>query len=264
MTRATLRLGAAVVVLYAVVAVATGQVAPGRLRPLFDGFASHPGVYNWVKPPKEFAEGNVAPQAAGQARIAFAATGSTPVLAETPDGQAMVSLPPGAVPPHPSAAAATVDLLPVDSNTLGALPAGLRPEGNAYRVTIAYLPSGDRVPRVTTPGRVGVTSEAASDTLLFSVDGRSWSPLEAQPIAGGRGLTGPFTEPGYVVPAGRGARRAASFGQGPPVVLFVVAAAVPLILGYLLLGRRRGTAAPPPSRGGRGRPAAKKPQKKRR
>lgn len=50
--------------------------ALGRLRPLFDGFGSHPGLYNWVKPPKEFAEGNRPPDT-GQARIAFGGTALT-------------------------------------------------------------------------------------------------------------------------------------------------------------------------------------------
>jgi hypothetical protein len=234
------RLGPALLVVYVVVAVATAQLAPGRLRPLFDGFGSHPGVYNWLRPPKEFAEGNGRPDLA-QARIAIGATGSSPVIAETPDGQAMAALPPAAVPPQPPDSAATLRVDPVDSTTLGPLPPGLRAEGNAYRIRIAYLPSDAEVRTVTAPGRVGVTSEVEATTLLFSADGQSWRPVEqAQPIMANKGFTAPLTDAGYFLAAGPGAPRAAAAeGDGPPVALFVVAAAVPLILGFLLLGRRR-------------------------
>ena len=55
------RLGAALVALYVVMAAATATWAPGRLRPLFDGFGSHPGQYNWVNPPREYVDGNAPP-----------------------------------------------------------------------------------------------------------------------------------------------------------------------------------------------------------
>lgn len=88
-------------------------------------------------------------------------------------------------------------------------------------------------------GTVGVTSEVASDTLLFSTDGRSWRQVEGSPLANANGLAGQFTEAGYYLAAAKGEPRAAASGTGAPVALFVVAAVVPLILGYLLLGRRR-------------------------
>ena len=242
MTRPALRSGAALVMVYVAVALATASWAPGRLRPLFDGFGSHPGVYNWVKPPAEFAEGNVAPEAA-QARVAINTGGSAAVLeATTPDAQAGVSLPPASVPPHRSDTAVRLEVRPVDSGTLGPLPPGLRAEGNAYQMTVTYIPSETQVTTTAAPGILGVTSEVASDTLLFSADGRSWRPVEATPISGSPGLTGPFTETGYYLPAGRGEpRAAAASGTGTPVALLAVAAAVPLLLGYLLLGRRHRT-----------------------
>lgn len=241
--RSSLGRGTALLAVYVAVAVATAQWAPGRMRPLFDGFASHPGAYNWVKPPKEFAEGNRPPDSA-QARIAFEGGASTPAQADPPDGQATASVPAGALPAHGSDGAATLDLRPVDPATLGPLPPGLRAEGNAYQVSISYLPSRDPATAITAPGRVGVMSDAASDTLLFSSDGRSWRPVDGQPIANQKGFLAPLTELGYFLAAGGGEPRALeSGGGGVPVVLLVAAAGVPLILGYLLLGRRR-TAAP--------------------
>jgi hypothetical protein len=257
MSRRSLRFGTAAVVVYVGMALVTALWAPGRMRPLFDGFASHPGVYNWVKPPKEFAEGNRPPDA-GQARINFGADGSTAATADTPDGQATASVPAGGLPPHPSDQAATIDLRPVDAGTLGALPAGLRPEGNAYSVTISYLPSGAQVPSITAPGRVGVMSDEASDTLLFSADGTTWRRIEGQPIANARGFLAPLTELGYYLAAGGGPPRAAASGGGPPILLFVLGAAVPLALGYLLLGRRRSSrsaATARPAAGGTSKPA---------
>jgi hypothetical protein len=234
-----LRLGAALVVLYTVVALATGSWAPGRLRPLFDGFASHGGSYGWVKPPKELAKGNRPPDS-GQARISFGAQGSAPADAETPDGQVMASIPAGAVPRHPFDAAARLEVRPLDSATLGPLPAGLRPESNAYQVTIAFLPTGDLVPGLATPGTVGLTAAAPADTLLFAADGRTWREVEAKPLNRANALTGPFTQTGYYLAASHAPPRSTgSSGGGAPVGLFVVAAAVPLVLGYLLLGRRR-------------------------
>lgn len=254
--------GLALVALYVVVAVATASTGPGRLRPLFDGFGTHPGEYNWVKPPKEFAEGNRPPESA-QARIALGSGGSSPVVAETPDGQVMVSLPQGAVPPHESDSAAILDVRPYDATSLGPLPAGLRPEGNAYRATIAYLTSKAEVATVTVPGKVGVTAEVQPGTLLFSPDGTSWRPVEAQPLtAPAKGFTATFTEAGYYLPAGPGEPRPAASSGGPPVALFVVAAAVPLILGYLLLVRRRPAGAPVNARPTTRRPPPKKQQKK--
>ncbi len=240
MTRRPLHLGGALVVLYAVVALATGSWAPGQLRPLFDGFASHPGgVYAWITPPKEFAKGNRPPDSA-QARIAFAGGGSAAVVAETPDGQVMASLPAAAVAPHPFDASARLEVRPLDSTTLGPLPAGLRPESNAYQVTIAFLPTGDLVAGLAAAGTVGLTAAAPADTLLFAADGRTWRQVEAKPLNKANAVTAPLSQTGYYLAASRNPPRAAGApGGGAPVALFVVAAAVPLILGYLLLGRRR-------------------------
>lgn len=250
MTRASVRFGIAFGVLYAAVAVATAAWGPGPLRPLFDGFASHPGAYSWVKPPKEFAEGNRPPEP-GQARVAFSATGSSAATADTADGQATASAPAGAIPPQGSDGAATIDLRPVDPTTLGALPAGLRAEGNAYQVSITYLPSKAQAQRLTAPGVVGVLSEAPSTTLLHSADGQAWRSIEGRPVAGGKGFTAPLTDLGYYLAAGQGEPRPFESSGGVPVALLVVAAVVPLLLGGLLLSRRRAA--------GTGRPAAARP-----
>jgi hypothetical protein len=252
--RATVATGALLVVAYVAVALATDAWAPVRLRPLFDGFASHPGTYRWIKPPEEFAQGNLAPEAA-QARVAFDGGTSRAVLAETFDGQAMASVPAGAVPPHQSDTAALVDVTPLDPSTLGPLPPGLRPEGNAYRVSVTYVPSDAALQALSSPGVAGVTSREVSDTLLFSTDGRTWRPAEGKPVAGGRGFTGALTETGYFMAAGRGEPRPLVTSKGGvPVALLLVGAAVPLVLAYLFLSRRRQGEATPSKRSATSRP----------
>lgn len=248
------------VALYLVVAAATTSWAPGRLRPLFDGFGSHPGQYNWVSPPREFAEGNQKPESAS-GDLRFDGAGSTAMSTGPGDGQATVSLAPGVVAPHPPDTEGAVSLTPVDPAKLGPLPAGLRPEGNAYRVEIEYA-SGLKVVALATPGTIGLTSAAPADTLLYSAAGTTWETLAGQPLPTNNGITGPLAATGYYLAAAKGALREAgssSSGSSPggKVVLIIVGAlAVPAALAWLLRSRRR----PAPSRarpaGGRARPGA--------
>lgn len=236
-------IGAAVVALYVVVAAATTSWAPGRLRPLFDGFGSHPGQYNWVNPPREFAEGNQRPDTA-QAGVTFDVGGSAGAGASTQDGQALATIAPGSLPPHAPDSSARIDVRPVDTARLGSLPAGLRAEGNAYQVSIAYLPSRAPVTSLAEPGTVGLTAAAPADVLLFSTDGKGWHRKEAQPIPQGNGLTGQLSETGYYLAAAEGEPRAAAgstsgSGSSGTVLLVLAGVAVPLVLAWLLLSRRR-------------------------
>ena len=65
----------------------------------------------------------------------------------------------GSVPASPPDTGVTVKLQPVDSGTLGPLPAGLRPISNAYHVTIVYTPS--QKPLTTLPVSVPVSCAAS-------------------------------------------------------------------------------------------------------
>lgn len=254
MTRSA-RVGALLVAVYVVVAAATTTWAPGRIRPLFDGFGSHPGQYNWVNPPREFAEGNQKPESA-EAEVAFDAAGSLAASAGPGDGQVAVAMEPGTLAAHPSDTTAMLTLTPVDPGTLGPLPAGLRPEGNAYRVDIAYE-SGDPVIALEKPGSVGLTSAAPAGTLLYSLDGRSWESRQGTPLATNNGITGPFAATGYYLAAAEGAPRAigggAGSGSGGTVVLVVAVLVVPVAFAWLLLSRRRPRAAAGRSKGGQAR-----------
>lgn len=260
-TARTAGLGAALLVVYVVVAAATSTWAPGRMRPLFDGFGSHPGQYNWVNPPREFAEGNQRPESA-RTEVEFDGAASAAASAAGSDGQALAALVPGALAANGPDTGATLRLEPVDPGRLGALPAGLRAEGNAYLVAIDYEPSGTDVTTLATPGTVGLTSAAPADTLLYSPDGRAWVTRPAKPLTGNNGLTGPLDAAGYYLAASHGEPRAlggSGSGSGAGVVLVLLALAVPVALAWLLLSRRRpgartGQKGPPP-RGARRPPA---------
>jgi hypothetical protein len=212
--RTAVRTGACAVAAYVVVAVATTWWSPGGMRPLFDGFGSHPGEYLWVDPPERFAEGNRPPEPA-QATLRLAADGSAPGTATPPDGQALAQLQSKAVAPHPPDESARLDVVSVAAGTLGALPGALEPQGNAYRITLTYQPSGTPVDRLGVPGTVGLTSAAPATTLLYSADGQVWERKESSPLARGNGLTGALEAPGYYLAAGRTSHGRAS-STAPP------------------------------------------------
>lgn len=261
------RIGGTLVALYIVAAAATTFWAPGRLRPLFDGFGSHPGQYNWVNPPKEFAEGNERPDTA-EANVTFGADGSDGAGVSTQDGQALVTLAQGSLPSRPPDSSAKIDVRPVDSARLGALPAGLRAEGNAYQVSIAYLSSQAAVTSLAKPGTVGLTAAAPANVLLFSVDGKRWQRKQSQPIPQGNGLTAALNDTGYYLAAAEAPARGAGgstsgSGSSGTVVLVLAGATVPLVLAWLLLSRRRTvTAGSGRGASGRARPGtARGPRK---
>ena len=243
-TRRDLRTGAWLVAAYVAVALATATWAPGGMRPLFDGFGSHPGQYNWVEPPKEFAEGNQAPESAEAGIVLSGPDGSGPASASPPDGQVLATVVPKAVPPRPPDEAATLDVRPVDAGTLAPLPVGLRAEGNAYRVTVTYRPSDTPLAKLDQPGTVGLTSVAPADVLLFSADGRNWERRPGTPLTQGNGITGVLLDTGYYLAVSEGPPReaASTGGGGVPAVLLAGAAAVPLAAAWLLLGKRRQSA----------------------
>jgi len=233
--RRPLLVGIVAVAAYLVVAVAT-LGGGAHVRPLFDGFAPPP-PYRWVNPPKAFASTNVKPTPE-TVEAPLGANGSAIRGIATGDGQFVLSLPEGAVPPRAGEATARIDVAPLDPATLGPLPAGLRTDGNAYRATVTYRPSAQPVATLVRRGSLQMTVPEPSEVLLFSPDGRAWTQLTT------RNLTGPvtpestFDQPGYYLGALPKSAAEATSGGGSGTADKVVAVAVitvVLVLGLWLL-----------------------------
>jgi hypothetical protein len=242
--------GPAVAGLYLLMALITPHLSGRPLRPLFDGFAP-PQPYAWVNPPPEFAKDNRKPADAGQ-DVNLGPDGSVASNTTTADGQAIAGLDAGSAPAHSPDNAVRVQVTPVDPATLGPLPAGLRPEGNAYRITLTYQPSGQAVGPLAKPGTVALTAAAPAATLLFSVDGRTWQDANGRPFGDNNGLFAQLSAPGYFLATSHNPARSAAGaggGGGSGGVILAVGGAVVVVVGALagvLVSRRRRRPAPKP------------------
>ncbi len=233
--RRPLLLGGLAVGVYLIVAVAT-MGGGGRVRPLFDGFAPPP-PYRWVHPPKEFEAGNTKPTPA-TVDVPLGADGSAVRGIATDDGQFVLSLPESAIAAREGETAVKVDVEPLDPATLGPMPPGLRTDGNAYRASMAYQPSGQAVtPPLAKPGSLVVTVPEATQVLLFSTDGRSWTRLNARNLGGPTNPDTSFDQPGYylgAIPTSSDTSTSGSSGTGDRVVAVAVITVV-LALGLWFL-----------------------------
>jgi hypothetical protein len=216
--------GAGLAVAYVVVALATGWFAGRPARPLFDGFAPPPN-YDWVNPPPGAARGGPKP-AAATVDAPLAGGGSASATAATSDGQATATIEAGAVPAHPPDTGVRLHVAPLDPATLGPLPPGLRPESNAYQVTVTALPSGSPVDALARPGTIALTAAAPASALLYSRDGTSWTETTARPFGTDHGLFAELTAPGYFVATSRNAPRKAPAVSATARVLLAVAVAL--------------------------------------
>ncbi|MDP1805974.1 MAG: hypothetical protein Q8K72_12455, partial [Acidimicrobiales bacterium] len=186
MTRPVAWAGAGLVLLYVVVAAMTAQLSSRPVLPLFNGFAP-PTPYAWVNPPPELAGDNVVPKPV-ERDVSLAADGVAATNAATDDAQAIVGLDMGSVAASPPDTAVKVRIIPEDAGALGALPAGLRAVSNAYRVEMAYVPSGTSVERLAVPGTVALTAAETGDRMLFSPDGQAWQEVTFRPYGQDHGV----------------------------------------------------------------------------
>jgi hypothetical protein len=231
-----LAVGVALVFSYVVIVAVTG--ATGRhVRPLYEGIGGPP-PYQWVHPPPAFASSNVKPRPI-ESRISLGPGGSPLTGTGTPDAQLVLSLAQGAIPPHEGDVEATVRISPLDPAILGRLPSGLRADGNAYRVELAYQPSAQAVDAVASPGNILLTMPEPSQGLLFSSDGRRWQRLTTQHVTGAAQVGAPFSQAGYYLGAASSpppSRSGGGTSTGWIIAMGVLIAALTLALG---LGVRR-------------------------
>jgi hypothetical protein len=261
-----LRAGAALALLYVVVAVATSELSSRPVLPLFDGFAP-PVPYNWVNPPPDRARDNVPPKPA-EREFPLVAEGSPAANASTDDAQAIVGLDKGSVPPHSSDTGLVVKVVPFDAGTLGPLPPGLRVVSNAYQVSISYVPSQTPVSQLAMKGTMAMTAAEAGDKMLFSADGQTWEERPSQAFGQDHGLFTELDRLGwFVIATSAPAPSGSGGGSGPlRVVLLVLAGVAPIVGAVLVLRLPSPVPAAPAGRARRGgrRPTAKKPVKRRR
>ena len=175
MTRRAAATGLALAAVLVIVVLA-GR-GPG-VRPLFDGFAPIP-EYRFVAPPPAFAAGNHRPEGA-TIRIPITPRGSAARGVSTPDGQAVISLGAGAVPTHGADTAVRLTVTPRDGARLAPLPDGLRPNGNAYAITLHYEPSGAPVTSLARPGTLVLEVPEVSTGMFRSPPGRTWRAIDSR------------------------------------------------------------------------------------
>jgi hypothetical protein len=234
--RRRLGTGAAIGALYALVAIITIQSSDSHVRPLFEGIGPNT-PYQWVTPPKAFAAGNVKPHP-NATPVTLGPTGNPLAGAGSTDGQIVLNLSEGAIPPHPPDDNVTVRLIPVDPGTLAKTPSELRSNGNAYKVEFSYQPSGEGITGLTKPGNVILTVPEPAQGLLFSPDGQTWEKLESQDLGGVGTVGGAFTRAGYYLgatssftsPPGDGGGGSSSIGG--IVVVGVLTVSLAFLLGF--------------------------------
>jgi hypothetical protein len=248
-----LRAGLALAGLYAAVVALTGLWAGHPVRPLFDG-VGNTTPYRWVKPPWYVGSANIK-AVPSHTDIPFD-DGTSPLTGvNSDDSQIILNLPRGALPPHEGDTAVRATFTPLDPKKLAKPPKGMRPDGNAYRVDMAYQPSGMPVRQMTTSGNVVMVVPDEADKMLFSLDGKSWDELPTHMLGDPNTVGSAFNKPGYYLVGtalpeftdpnkGKGTKRVVG------IVLVVVAAV--LLLGYvgpMALRRSRAAQAGPPGRG---------------
>jgi hypothetical protein len=240
-----LSVGLALVSVYLGGTLLTARLTGRPARVLYDGFAP-PVPYQWVNPPRELRSGNVVP-APKVERVELGPDGSPRRSVSSADGQLVLNLAAGAVAPAGDQTAATFTLTPLDPAGLAALPR-LAADGNAYRVDVAYEPSGQIVDSFASPVNVLFVVPQPADTLFASADGQAWQPLETSAISS-TSSAAPAGRPGYFL-AGAAETLPAGGGQPSDVARTVAAVAVTALLAVALwfapvlvnrLPRRRGS-----------------------
>ncbi len=165
----------------AYLAIAIGLAGNGPVLPLYDTGPLPVEPYRWVKPPSEFAAGNVSPEGTKQ-EVAMTDIGTVAAQVITPDGQAVIALREGSFSPRLGEIAVLVEIRPVDPATFGEPPAEVGYDGNAYGITATYAKEGAPA-ALANPATVILRSALGGTRLLRHQDGVGWIEVSAQPVA---------------------------------------------------------------------------------
>ncbi|MEX2555771.1 MAG: hypothetical protein WEB06_09075 [Actinomycetota bacterium] len=161
--------------------IAIGLAGNGPVLPLYDSGPLPIEPYRWVKPPPEFATGNIPPEGTKQ-EAAMTDIGTVAAQVITPEGQAVIALREGSFTPRLGEIAVLVEIRPLDPATFGEPPEGVRYDGNAYRITATYAKEGAPA-ALANPGTVILRSALGGTRLLRHQEGEGWIEISAQPVA---------------------------------------------------------------------------------
>lgn len=231
--------GSLVVIAYLAAVTWTGPWSlPTHL--LYDGYTPPP-PYRWVHPPDAVARSNQPPQP-GSGVAELTPSGSAPASIATGDEQAVLVVPRSAIAPRQGEPSVEIRIDPLDPATVAPAPAGLRYDGNAYRITAIYTVSHQPAPLIA-PVNVVLRYATGANTILRSA-GSSWVPLSPSTLPITFQVYGPTNDLGTFVAA-------APPPHGPPlavwayrivtILLWLVAAAIAgmLVRDYARHRRRR-------------------------
>jgi hypothetical protein len=262
-----LGVGVALLGVYAAVAVVTNLTTAHPVRPLFDA-AGGAVPYKWVAAPWYVASTNVKPRPSHQ-DIPFENGVSPQTGVTSEDAQVILNLPQGAFPARGGETAVRMSFTPLDPKTLAKPPGAMRPDGNAYRVQMAYQPSGAPLDALTKSGNVVMVVPDEAEKMLFSLDGESWSELPTHTLGDPMTVGSAYNAAGYYLvgtslPEFTNPNQES--GTKRTVGIAMAVAAVALLLGYVLptvLRRSRQAQATQAARAVRSRTTAKRPVKRR-
>jgi hypothetical protein len=226
-TRARVAVG--VVALYVAVAAGTVRLTDHHVRPLFESIGPAP-AYQWVDPPSQFAAGNVKPHAVTR-ELPLNGAGSALTSVQSSDSQVVVNLPDGAVPPRPGDSALELAFTPLAPKQVAAAPSGLRADGNVYRVTLAYKPSGQTIATVAKAGNLVMAVPDPGEAILYSADGKRWTKLTTQPVGGPTTLGTRFDRAGYYMGAAAPTATAKKSNTGTVIAVIAIVVVLALLLG---------------------------------
>jgi hypothetical protein len=238
--------GAVVALVYLAAVLWPGPSAQ-PVRVLYDGYVPPP-PYRWVHPPAAVARGNQQPQD-GTGIIALTPQGSAPAAIGTEDEQAVVVFPRGAITPLAGEPSVEVRLVPLDPAALGPAPKGLRFDGNAYRVTVAYTVS--HKPAALALAVNIVLRYATGANAILRRAGSTWASVTATTIPIDFQVYGPTRDLGVFVAAGpppHGVPLSVWVYRSVTVLLWGLVAVLLWLLIRDTLGRRRSGRRGPPAR----------------
>ena len=152
--------GAAVVLAYVALALASAGLSPLAGGPMLDGLGPL-APYRWVDPPPELAATNQAPSS-GRFDVTLGPQGSEAATFVLSDNQATFILPAGVFAPQTGQDRVRLRVDPVDPASLGPAPDGMAVFGNAYRLRATYQPGGRPVEPVPAAVRAPVRAPTTS------------------------------------------------------------------------------------------------------